>query len=92
MYNFIYLHYLVRSNLFSSTNNENNENIDDYGLISIMYHRFNESKYPSTNIQLEIFKKQLEVINNENLVFIHPSKLKEQITQNKKKEKNSFNY
>ena len=52
-----------------------------------MYHRFNENKYPSTNIQLEIFKKQLEIINNENLVFIHPSQLKEQITQNKKQRK-----
>ena len=52
-----------------------------------MYHRFNENKYPSTNIQLEIFKKQLEIINSENLVFIHPSQLKEQITQNKKQRK-----
>ena len=41
-------------------------------LISIMYHRFNESKYPSTNIQLDIFKKQLEIIENEGIKFIHP--------------------
>ena len=37
-----------------------------------MYHRFNESKYPSTNIQLDIFKKQLEIIKNEGIKFIHP--------------------
>jgi len=27
-----------------------------------MYHRFNENKYPSTNIQIEIFKKRIEII------------------------------
>ena len=41
-------------------------------LISIMYHRFNESKYPSTNIQLDVFKKQLKIIENEGIKFIHP--------------------
>ena len=35
---------------------ENNYGFDDFGLISIMYHRFDESKYPSTNIQMDIFK------------------------------------
>ena len=32
-----------------------------------MYHRFNENKYPSTNIQIEIFKKQIEIIKKNNL-------------------------
>ena len=32
------------------------DDFDDYGLISIMYHRFDEGKYPSTNIQLDVFK------------------------------------
>ena len=58
---------------------------DDYGLISIMYHRFNESKYPSTNIQLEVFKQQLEIIENENIQFIDPKNFKENLYQNKKK-------
>ena len=44
-----------------------------------MYHRFNESKYPSTNIQLDIFKKQLDIIQNENIKFIHPNKFEESI-------------
>ena len=43
----------------------NNYDFEDFGLISIMYHRFNENKYPSTNIQLDIFKKQLDIIKNE---------------------------
>ena len=52
-----------------------------------MYHRFNESKYPSTNIQLDIFKGQLEIIQNEDIHFIHPKNFKENFYQNKKKRK-----
>ena len=52
-----------------------------------MYHRFNESKYPSTNIQLEIFKEQLKIIENENIQFIDPKNFKENLSQNKKERK-----
>ncbi len=37
-----------------------------------MYHRFNEKKYPSTNINMEVFKKQIEIIKNNNINFNHP--------------------
>ena len=37
-----------------------------------MYHRFNEKKYPSTNINMEIFKKQIEIIKNNNINFNNP--------------------
>ncbi len=37
-----------------------------------MYHRFNESKYPSTNIQIDVFKKHMEIIENSNFNFYHP--------------------
>jgi len=40
------------------------------GVITLMYHRFNENKYPSTNIRNEIFQKQLEIINELNIEFI----------------------
>ena len=43
-----------------------------------MYHRFNESKYPSTNIQLEIFKEQLKIIENETIQFVDPKMQKTQ--------------
>ncbi len=52
-----------------------------------MYHRFDESKYPSTNIQVDVFKKQLEIIQNEKIVFIKPSELKKQLSSNKKQRK-----
>ena len=29
-----------------------------------MYHRFDENKYPSTNIQMNIFKQQIKIIKN----------------------------
>ncbi len=73
---------------YNTAHSENTQNnINDYGLISIMYHRFNESKYPSTNIQLNIFKEQLKIIENEGITFIHPNKLIENLSQNKNKRK-----
>ena len=59
----------------------------DEGVISIMYHRFNENKYPSTNIQMEIFKKQIEIIENNNLDYITPSNFLDNFNQPKIKKK-----
>ena len=39
-----------------------------------MYHRFNENKYPSTNIQMEIFKKQIDIIKKNNYEFYSPER------------------
>ena len=38
-----------------------------------MYHRFNENKYPSTNIKIDIFKKQLELIKESNIEYYDPA-------------------
>ena len=43
------------------------------GIVSLMYHRFNENQYPSTNIKIAIFKKQIEQINNKKINFMLPS-------------------
>ena len=37
-----------------------------------MYHRFNESKYPSTNIQMEVFDHHIKVIQDLNYNFYNP--------------------
>ena len=61
--------------IFYSTNllAENNRYFDfDKGIVALMYRRFNEEKYPSTNIQMEVFKKQIEIIENSNISFINP--------------------
>tara|TARA_B100000686_G_C16683777_1_gene913485 strand:- start:279 stop:1331 length:1053 start_codon:yes stop_codon:yes gene_type:complete len=71
--------------------NVNAENINkkydhsDQGILSLMYHRFNENKYPSTNIQMDIFKKQIEIIKKNNFLFLNPLKFEENF--NKPKEK-----
>ena len=52
-----------------------------------MYHRFEENKYPSTNIQLEIFKKQLQIIENEDIKFINPKDFENNLSQNKNERK-----
>ena len=44
----------------------------DKGIVPLIYHRFNESKYPSTNIEMDIFKKQIEVINENNYIYFNP--------------------
>ena len=41
-----------------------------------MYHRFNEGKYPSTNIDMKVFEKQIDLIQEEKISFISPSDFK----------------
>ncbi len=52
-----------------------------------MYHRFNETKYPSTNIQIEIFKKHLEIIKNSKFEFYHPESFEKEFSKPKNKKK-----
>ena len=48
---------------------------DDKGILSLMYHRFNEDKYPSTNIQMDVFKNQIEIIKKFKYNFYDPKNL-----------------
>ena len=43
-----------------------------------MYHRFNESKYPSTNIQMDVFKEHIQIIKNSDFKFHYPNKFVEE--------------
>ena len=45
-----------------------------------MYHRFNENKYPSTNIQMDVFKEQMKIIKNSSYTFSNPNNFKEDFT------------
>ena len=47
----------------------------DEGILSIMYHRFNEHKYPSTNIQMNVFKEHINLIKNSKYDFYNPKNL-----------------
>ena len=58
-----------------------------------MYHRFEENKYPSTNIRNEIFIEHLEEINNAGLEFIGVLKnLKNLLKANIQQKLFTFNY
>jgi len=65
--------------LFSTNSRAEEGNIkyfsDDRGILSLMYHRFDENKYPSTNIQMDIFKQQIEIIKNFKYNFYDPINL-----------------
>ena len=50
-----------------------------------MYHRFNETKYPSTNIQMEVFKKHINIIKELNFNFSQPRNLKTNFDKPRKK-------
>ena len=52
-----------------------------------MYHRFNENKYPSTNIQMDIFLKQIQLIKDLNYKFIHPDEFQKKFDVPKKEKK-----
>ena len=65
----------------------NIQGIDDFGLISLMYHRFEENKYPSTNIRIHDFKKHIKILQENNIRFINPKNFENEIKNNKKQRK-----
>jgi len=56
----ILITFLIIANL-SAVNSQEYQN--EKGIIGLMYHRFEENKYPSTNVRLKEFSLQLEIIN-----------------------------
>ena len=52
-----------------------------------MYHRFDENKYPSTNIKMAIFKQQIEIIKDLNYNFYNPKNLEKNFHIVKKEKK-----
>ncbi len=60
---------------------------NDSGVLSLMYHRFNENKYPSTNIRMNIFDEQMQIIKSHGYEFYNPKLFEREfdITKNKKK-------
>ena len=73
-----------QSHLYSNTPTQN---IDDYGIISLMYHRFEENKYPSTNIRMKDFLKHIKIIEENNINFINPKNFEDELKNNKTQRK-----
>ena len=76
--------------LFSNISSKSDENnikyySNDEGILSIMYHRFNENKYPSTNIKMEIFKEHINIIKKSNFNFHNPNNFEEKFNIPKSK-------
>ena len=75
--------------MFIWTNSISDENnikhySGDEGILSLMYHRFNEHKYPSTNIEMRVFKEQMEMIKNSNYTFSNPKTFEKNFTSPRK--------
>ncbi len=52
-----------------------------------MYHRFNENKYPSTNIKMDMFDKQMKIIKNQGYEFYDPDDFLNELNKVKKDKK-----
>jgi poly-beta-1,6-N-acetyl-D-glucosamine N-deacetylase len=52
-----------------------------------MYHRFEENKYPSTNIRMNDFREQLKIIEEQNIIFINPLNFEKSLKSKKSKRK-----
>ena len=63
-----------------------NSNIEDKGIIVLMYHRFEENKYPSTNIKIADFIKQIDLIKKNDFKFVNAKDF-EKVLLNHKSEK-----
>tara|TARA_B100001057_G_scaffold458164_1_gene507151 strand:- start:2027 stop:3094 length:1068 start_codon:yes stop_codon:yes gene_type:complete len=79
----------IFGSLINSNAQDNNSKYysKDEGVISIMYHRFEENKYPSTNIKIEAFEKHLEIIKNSKFDFYHPKDFENKFDSPKKQKK-----
>ena len=65
---------------------------NDSGILSIMYHRFDEFEYPSTNIGMKEFKKQEQIIKKNNFGFLNHKDFDDEFFNPKKKKKNISDY
>ena len=69
------------SNILSEETSQYNP--DDQGILSIMYHRFDENKYPSTNIRMNIFLEHISAIKNNGFEFYNPELFDEEFDKPK---------
>ena len=65
------LQFLILTNSKSQENNSKYYSGDN-GILSLMYHRFNE-QYPSTNIKMDVFDKQMNAIKKLGYKFYDPN-------------------
>ncbi len=52
-----------------------------------MYHRFEENKYPSTNVKIEAFKEHINIIKNNDILFLNPNDFRNEFNKANKEKK-----
>ena len=52
-----------------------------------MYHRFEENKYPSTNIKIADFIEHINILERDNVHFVNPNKFENELKNNKSQRK-----
>tara|TARA_B100001741_G_scaffold20381_1_gene15248 strand:- start:810 stop:1871 length:1062 start_codon:yes stop_codon:yes gene_type:complete len=85
----IKLFIIIFSLSLNSKADENNtkQYSNDEGILSIMYHRFNENKYPSTNIKIDVFYEHIKLIKDLNYHFLNLKDFIENFDKAKKTKK-----
>ena len=81
---------IIQLFIFTNSNSEENNTkyyAKDNGILSIMYHRFNENKYPSTNIKMDIFQKHIKIIKELDYEFYNPKFFIKEFKKPKNKKK-----
>ena len=78
--------YLFFLNAYAETVNKKYE-LEEKGILAIMYHRFEENKYPSTNIKIEAFKKHINIIKDGEFSFLNPKNFDYEFNRVKKEKK-----
>ena len=63
--------YFFFLNAYAETVNKKYEP-KEKGILALMYHRFGENKYPSTNIKIDVFQKHLNIIKENSFAFLNP--------------------
>ena len=63
------------------------DSIEDKGIIVLMYHRFEENKYPSTNIRINNFIEHLNLIKENQFEFVNPNHFEKTLLKEKNEKK-----
>ena len=60
---------------------------NEKGIVSIAYHRFNETKYPSTNTKMDIFRRHIDIIKSSDHIFLNGIDMPDIFSKEKKQKK-----
>ena len=80
----VLLLYLFVSPSIAFTKQKMNDNKLPSGVTVLIYHRFGEDRYPSTNVSVDRFREQMAYLKDNNYQVIPLSSLVDALKDNKK--------